>query len=160
MKSLRARAHHAPRRLFLERLEERRLLSVSISGLPTWTAQGPAPITGTAFAVRGTHTYAADRATAYPITVAIRDRGGATLVATSLASVADAAPLVSGIPVRMTQRSFFPGSPPNQKDRHMVRQSVHFSDLERLEGQPLLSQAGRTPAAVPAHPSAAVVGST
>jgi hypothetical protein len=112
---------------------------------------------GMAFAVRGSHTYAAGRATAYPITVVIRDRGGATLVATSQASVADAAPLVSGIPVRMTQRSFFPGHPPNQKDRHMVRPSVPLSGLE---GQPLLSQAGRTPAAVHAHPSAAVVGST
>jgi hypothetical protein len=48
MKSLRARTHHAPRRLFLERLEGRRLLSVS-SGRLTWTAQGPAPINESSF---------------------------------------------------------------------------------------------------------------
>ena len=62
---------------------------------------------GTAFVIKGSHTYAVDRATAYPITVAIRDRGGSTLTATSQATIADAAPLASGIPVRMTKALFF-----------------------------------------------------
>ncbi len=60
---------------------------------------------GTAFVVRGSHTYAA--AGPYTITVSVRDRDGATLVATSQASVADVAPLVSGIPVPMTKGIFF-----------------------------------------------------
>ena len=47
---------------------------------------------GTAFVVRGTHTYVVDRATPYTITVAISDRGGRGLTATTTAAVADAAP--------------------------------------------------------------------
>jgi hypothetical protein len=52
-------------------------------------------------------TNAVDRTTAYPITVAIRDRGGTALVASSQATASDAAPLVTGIPVRMTKGLFF-----------------------------------------------------
>jgi hypothetical protein len=53
MKSLRAPTHHARRRLFLECLEDRRLLSVSITALPTWIAQGPAPINDSSFTQSG-----------------------------------------------------------------------------------------------------------
>jgi hypothetical protein len=62
---------------------------------------------GTAFVVKGNHTYALDRATPYPVTVSIRDRGGAVLTVTTQATVVDVAPLVSGIPVAMTPGQFF-----------------------------------------------------
>jgi hypothetical protein len=62
---------------------------------------------GAAFVVAGNHTYAVDRAVPYPITVTIRDRGGAEVTTVSQATVADVAPLVSGIPVKMTKHLLF-----------------------------------------------------
>jgi hypothetical protein len=62
---------------------------------------------GTAFRVAGNHTYAVDRASPYPITVTVRDRGGAAVTAGSQATVSDTAPLVSGIPVKFTKTEIF-----------------------------------------------------
>jgi streptogramin lyase len=62
---------------------------------------------GTPFVVAGNHTYAVDRSTAYPITVSIRDRGGAAVTSGSQATVSDVAPLVSGIPVKFTRAEIF-----------------------------------------------------
>jgi hypothetical protein len=57
---------------------------------------------GAAFVIQGTHTYGTDRATPYTITVTIADMGGRRVIATTTATVADAAPLATGIPVKMT----------------------------------------------------------
>jgi hypothetical protein len=62
---------------------------------------------GTPFLVAGNHTYAVDRASPHPITVSIRDRGGAAVTALSQAAVSDTAPLVSGIPVEFTKNRIF-----------------------------------------------------
>jgi streptogramin lyase len=62
---------------------------------------------GTAFEVAGNHTYAIDRASPYPVTVTIRDLGGSELTTGSQATVADVAPFVSGIPVKMTKHLIF-----------------------------------------------------
>jgi streptogramin lyase len=58
---------------------------------------------GTAFIVTGNHTYTVDRAQPYNITVRIRDWAGRGLTTGTTAAVADAPPIVSGIPVRMTK---------------------------------------------------------
>jgi streptogramin lyase len=62
---------------------------------------------GTAFLVAGNHTYAIDRATPYPITVSIHDRGGAAVTSGTQATVFDTPPIVSGIPVKMTKKLLF-----------------------------------------------------
>jgi hypothetical protein len=58
---------------------------------------------GTAFVVTGSHTYTVDRALPYAITVTILDRAGRGLTTGTTAAVADAPPIVGGIPVRMTK---------------------------------------------------------
>jgi streptogramin lyase len=60
---------------------------------------------GTAFVALGNHTYTVDRAQPYDITVAILDRAGRGLTTGTSAAVADAPPIVSGIPVRMIKGS-------------------------------------------------------
>jgi hypothetical protein len=58
--------------------------------------------------VAGNHTYAVDRVSPpYPITVSIHDRGGAAVTAGTQATVFDTAPIVSGIPVKMTKKLLF-----------------------------------------------------
>jgi hypothetical protein len=57
---------------------------------------------GTAFTVQGSHTYLVDRAMPYTITVRVVDLGGRALTATTTEAVNDAAPLATGIPVKMT----------------------------------------------------------
>jgi hypothetical protein len=58
---------------------------------------------GKAFTVTGNHTYVVNRTQPYTITVTIHDKGGGAITTTTTASVADVAPLVSGIPVEMTK---------------------------------------------------------
>jgi streptogramin lyase len=58
---------------------------------------------GTAFFVAGSHTYTVDRAQPYVVTVTILDRAGQGLTTGTTATVTDAPPIVSGIPVRMTK---------------------------------------------------------
>jgi virginiamycin B lyase len=56
---------------------------------------------GTAFVVSGSHTYTVDRAEPYAITVTILDRAGQGLTTGTTAAVAEAPPIVGGIPVGM-----------------------------------------------------------
>ncbi len=72
----------------------------SANSIGTVTQPGGA---GTAFVVRGNHTFVQAQATPYTVTVAIRDAAGHNLTTTTKASVTAAAPLVSGIPVEMTK---------------------------------------------------------
>jgi streptogramin lyase/PKD repeat protein len=62
---------------------------------------------GMPFLVTGNHTYAVDRALPYPITVSIHDSGGAAVMSGTQATVFDTAPIVSGIPVKMTKKLLF-----------------------------------------------------
>jgi PKD repeat protein len=62
---------------------------------------------GMPFLVAGNHTYAIDRATPYPISVSIHDRGGAAVTSGTQATVFDTPPIVSGIPVKMSKRQLF-----------------------------------------------------
>jgi streptogramin lyase len=62
---------------------------------------------GTAFVVTGNHTYVIDRSLPYMITVTISDQAGRRLTATTTATVADAPPLASGIPVSMSKGHAF-----------------------------------------------------
>jgi hypothetical protein len=71
------------------------------------TTAGTITSNGAGFNVTGTHTYATSGS--FPVTVTINDAGGASAVANSSATIADAALTASGVPVSFTPSTPFTG---------------------------------------------------